>query len=36
LRGIIRLVVRAFVIGIIGVILLGVVYYFFTNTGLSL
>ena len=36
LRGIIRLAVRAFVIGIIGVILLGVVYYFFANTGLSL
>jgi hypothetical protein len=36
LRGLIRLLVRAFIIGIIGVILLGAVYYLFNFTNFSL
>jgi hypothetical protein len=36
LRGIIRLLVRALIIGVVGVILLGVVYYLVNFTGFSI
>ncbi|MGH2583194.1 MAG: hypothetical protein ACRDFQ_09915 [Anaerolineales bacterium] len=36
LRWLIRLALRAFVIGIVGVILLGALYYLFNSTGFQL